>query len=268
MGGKRKIDPELRAKMEEERKAKEAKKAKQSFIIRVCIAVVILAAAIVACVLMLNHNFNADRELFCGTYVAERRYVFTTENGNELSLPVTFSVVFCEDGRMLYRYDTGTTTNYYEYEKYENSLYSGKLLQYTDGKLADEFEVVVDESGDVVMYGTLDSVSYDVPDLVENFGEDKTKLILSSFYDEEICALLVAGDYDSITDEQLSAMNVSRENVSKLSYALKDVPVVYNLYKVSDEELSKKATAELWAQLTVSDSDAVSASDAVSGSDE
>lgn len=251
--------------------AEKEKQQKQSFIIRCCIAGVVLVAAVVICLLILKYDSNPDRDVLHGTYMAEQRYVFTTESGSDISgVHETFSVVFCEDGRMVLRYKSGTQTSYYSYSEKAPAPYDGVVTAKRYEKSGSEGtsfveEIMIDrsENGDVVMYFTADSVTFTVPELVTVFGEEMTMSMLAGMYEQNICEILVAGNYDLITDEQLAAMGLKRESLADMSFAVKSLPVVLTAYRISDEELYKKEAESLWNELTaVSDTDTVSESDA------
>lgn len=262
MGGKRRIDPVLKAKMEEEKRISDAKKAKESLVIRACIAVVVVVAAVIICVLTLTHDFNAERHSLHGTYIAERSYIVTTASGTELVPESTFPVVFCEDGRLLYRYDSGTSVNYYEYKDGSKS-FDGRLLQYTNGRLSQRFDVMRGENGDITLYCTVESVGFSVGELIEYFGEESTRDMLRAICGDEMCDLLIAGDYESITDEQLQTIGVSRQNLGNLTFSMENMQMIYELHKVSDEELSKSAAIQIREDMTrtVSNTDTVSDSE-------
>ncbi len=262
MGGKRKIDPAVKAKMEEEKRLLDAQKAKKSLLIRIIIAVAVIAAAVVICVFTLTTDFNADRRPLNGTYIAEQSYIVATASGTELVPEATFPVVFCEDGRLIYRYDSGTSVNYYEYKDGSES-FDGRLLQYTNGALSREFDVVRDENGNLTMYCTIESVNFSVDELLKYFGEARTREMLGALCDDELCDLLIAGDFDAITDAQLEAIGVKRQNLGNLAFRMENMQVIYELHKVSDEELSKAAALEIWTAATQpeSGSDTVSASE-------
>lgn len=264
MGGKRKIDPARQAEIAAAQEAEKKKKEKQSLIIRICISAAVLVAAVVACAFMLSHNFNAGREVLQGTYIAERMFVISTASGSDLSEPTVLSVAFCEDGRMMLRYEAGTAVSYYDYEETPSGEFDGVIKRYTDGKPDNDMNVMFGENGDVTLYYTADTVKFTVSRLIESFGEDITLQMLSGSYGEELAGLIVSGDHDSITDEQLSAMGVERKNLSNLSFNIKELPVVLTMHKISDEYLSKAQTAEL---MNKADGAEVSSADIESATD-
>lgn len=240
---------------------------KHSLVLRIVAAVLVLAAAAVACWYVLSHDFNPDRHTLNGTYIAERWFVVSTstESGSDLSNSRIFPVVFCEDGRMLYKYDTGTQIHYYQYEEGGTEPYTGTIHQYTDGAFVRDINIIREDNGDMTMHCTLDSVSFTVPRLVYYFGEDATFSMLSGIYDEEICTLLISGDYDSLTSEQLKKIGVEKNKVASLSFSLKNIPAVFELRKISDEELSRTAAMAIWDELNLADAE--SASDTVTSTD-
>ncbi len=268
MGGKRKTDQAERARILQEQaeaqKVLDRKKAKQSLIIRSCIAAAVLAAAVVVCLMMLRHDFNPDRDVLHGTYIAERRFVYETGSSTDLSNARIFPVVFCEDGQMLYKYDTGTQIHYYEFKEYDGTEgYDGIISQYTDGVFAQDINITRDENGNISMTYIYDSPKFTVPKLVRYFGEELTLSMLMGVYDEEICRLLIAQDYDSLTDEQVKKMNVDRENIPAIAFTIKNLPAVFSLVRISDDELSRTEAMAIWTEMnSVSDSGAVSDSDA------
>ena len=115
MSKRTKIDPAVLAAEQEAKAARQKAKDTRSLIIRICAAVLILAAAAVICYFMMIHDFNPDRHTLHGTYIAEQSYIYATESGTDTSNERVFPVVFCEDGRMLYKYAASTKTHYYNY---------------------------------------------------------------------------------------------------------------------------------------------------------
>lgn len=246
--------------------AEQKQKEKKSLLIRGGIGLAVLIAAIIACVFMLTHDFNPDRDVLHGTYYAERRFFYDNASGTDLSdINKTIVITFCDDGRMVFKYNTGSRTYYYEYEEGADEPYDGTIIRYAEGALLDTMNVIREENGDLTLHYTVDALSFTVADLVQTFGEKDTLDMLKGVYDDETCALLVSGDYDSLTDAQLSAMGVTREQVPELSFSIKNLSTVMTMYKVSDDELTRKKTLEIWNAQFVSDTD-MSGSD-VSASD-
>ncbi len=245
MGGKRqnympksnkpKLTEKEISRLEEAKKAKE----KQSLAIRICTAAVILIAALLICFLILKYDFNASRSEFIGTYVAERAYIYG-ENPQTSGVHEAFIVSFYEDGRMLFKYKTNNGIHYYTFKESRTDSYDGILSQYTDGKPDNTMYVVKQSGGDLVMRYQADSVSFSVPDLVRCFGEEMTKSMMSALYDEDICSLIIAGDYDSITDKQLKEMGIEREKLLELEFSINDLPVILTLDKISDKIYSRE----------------------------
>ncbi len=260
----------LRQQQEQAMLEAQAAKEKQWNIIRICIAVLVFAAAVVLCVLMLKHDFNADRQPLLGTYVAEDRYSYATESGTDISgVRETFAITFYEDGRMLFKRQSGTGVHYFEYEDSGDGEYDGTIIRYTDGSLDDRIGVVYMENGDMILYcGVEDSVSFTVPQLVSCFGEDRTRDMMAGLYDAEVCSLLIAGDYDSITEDQLKAIGTEREKLPTLAFSIKDVPMIITLSKVADIPITRDDALAIWnGKDGVSDSDTPSDSDTISESD-
>lgn len=260
----------LRAEQEKAMQAAQKAKEKRRNLIRICIAALVLTTAATLCILMLRHEFNTDRKPLLGTYVAEDRYFYTTESGTDISgVRETFAITFYEDGRMMFKRQSGFGIHYFEYEDTAEGEYDGTIIRYTDGVLNDRIGVVYEENGDMLLYcGDEGSVSFTVPQLVSCFGEDRTKAMMSGLYDEEICSLLIAGDYDSITDEQLKVIGTERSKLPEIAFSIKDVPMVLTLRKVADTPITREAALAIWGgDEKLSDSDIISGTDALSDGD-
>ncbi len=238
---------------------------KQSLALRIGAAVLVLAAAIAACWYMLSKDFNPDRRPLHGTYIAERSFVIATESGTDLSDSRTLAIVFCEDGRMMYKYDTGSEIHYYTYDEGGEEPYNGVIHQYTDGAWARDIDIIREDNGDMTMHCTYDSLKFSVASLMTYFGEDATRSMLMGIYSEEISNLLMAGDYSSITDVQLKEMGVSRDDLPSLKFSLKNLTSVFRMWKVSDEELSRADAMAVWAERNHVETE--SAADTISSGD-